>query len=284
MPLLPPELWLEIFACADSLTLASVTRVNSTYKRLAESSLYRNVSLSSEKDGIERFAQSLAACPSHAALVQHLDIVAINLHEATISIHAYGILKRCRELRSITITIVAHCRPCAVIDWARYEQHAFNGDYPHLRRLKTNLDNAPTFLIDFFRRHPNIDELDLQGVPKPDSHLPHKSLSSLSEQLPSVRYLTSPGWVLLSSGFTAPPQLTHVSVPSFYFPHLSRLLDVLGPRLVSLKLGTHEWNGDYGAPMFERSTVSFSEVCAKLPSLKLLQVYLAEVRRAPISR
>ena len=107
MPLLPPELWLEIFACADSLTLASVTRVNSTYKRLAESSLYRNVSLSSEKDGIERFAQSLAACPSHAALVQHLDIVAINLHEATISIHAYGILKRCRELRSITITIVA---------------------------------------------------------------------------------------------------------------------------------------------------------------------------------
>ena len=57
-------------------------------------------------------------------------------------------------------------------------------------------------------------------------------------------------------------------------------LDVLGPQLVSLKLGMMTMSCDRSK---RRGTVTFNKICAKLPACRFLQIYLSQVGSSAVS-
>ena len=138
--------------------------------------------------------------------------------------------------------------------------------HPHLRVFSTSLAYTPD-ILRFVQRHPTIENLSI-----PDDDL---GINAVDREggLPSLRIVSCGLSTLLRFARTA--TLTHLHLRLYVPQTLETIASLLGPQLVSLRLGVLERLPDLHSP---RVVWYPHDILTRFPRLAYIQIHMFEVR------
>ena len=272
---LPYELWEIVYShLEDGYDIHSLARVSKGLRKVALNAIECHATLVK----LRRAARltSYESMLDFSALVEHsLRRLTLAIRDLTIDCHIrwntgthpslptvlVQILHSLPNLRSLSLHVsspelVSACLHAGLL----------SAVHPHLRVFVTSLAYTPE-ILRFVQRHRTIEDLSI-----PDDDL---GVDALDREggLPSLRTLSCGLSTLLR--FTRTATLTHLHLRLYVSLTLETIASLLGPQLVSLRLGVLERLPDLHSP---RVVWSPYDILTRFPRLSYIQIHMFEVR------
>ena len=233
-------------------------RVNRKLCALIEVVLYAHVNLSWGPQ-VLLFYRSIRSCPRRAELVTEISFLASETRDEHLFDVFASLLGSLRNVQHLTLEqnreVVAG-PPLTAIAGVHL---------PQLRSFTADIRVEEKVLLDFVSAHDKLRELDLRYtfvIRDPSQHsvtIPHPSLKILTSRTPQ-----------LNSRAPAAPNLTHLYRPYLLIGQLDGIVSLLGPQLVSLRLG-------HSFPIEPFQPWSLQDVVSNFPRLRFFIVGMFHV-------
>ncbi|RDX41945.1 hypothetical protein OH76DRAFT_152823 [Lentinus brumalis] len=289
---LPFELWELVFdGLDDGYDIHSLARVCHGLKSVATDAIKRHANFTklhraATLDSYESMLSLLDRAESSPRislairdLTIHYQIRWSTASNVPVPRFLMDILKSLPNLRSLSLRIssdrlVSVCLRAGLLSLV----------HPHLRSFNTSLADSSD-ILRFLQQHPAIEDLSIPDLSVPDRlSIPDLSLSlSIPDQFLGVNILDLPSSLpslrILSCGletfmrFRRASTLTHLHLRLYVPQTLETIGSLLGPQLISLRLGVLERLPDLHSP---RVVWSPQDILTRFPHLAYIEVHMFE--------